>query len=225
MTQMKAPESTPAPITPPAKHKLPTDPFDLLYGDSDRDPISEVIAAHVQSIMEELGLNIKDPSLSGTPNRWAKMILSFNTPFSPEDLLERSFQSTDTASIVTQTKIPFAMLCEHHFLPATGFAHIAYLPNKGIVVGLSKLARLVEAVGHERPSLQETINDRVGSLIHNHLNPKGVIVVIQAEHTCMTCRGARAPGVITSTSIVRGAFRDAPAARQEAFSLFDLNFK
>ena len=182
----------------------------------------EIIAGYVKHILNELGLDIGDPSIADTPMRWAKMIAGFNTPFNAEALLTRSFQSADSTAIVAQTRIPFAMLCEHHLLPAHGHAHIAYLPSKGVVVGLSKLARLVDCVGHERPSLQETINDRIVNLLSEHLEPKGVICVIQAEHTCMTCRGASTPGVVTSTSVVKGAFRDAPQARTEAFQLFQL---
>jgi GTP cyclohydrolase IA len=174
-------------------------------------------------VLVQLGMDTSDPSIKDTPARVVRMLMSFNQPFDPAKLLETSFQSADTSSIVAQSRIPFAMLCEHHLLPAMGHAHIAYLPHGGRVVGLSKLARLVEAVGHEKPSLQETINDRIANLLSEYLQPKGVIVVIQAEHTCMTCRGARAPGVVTSTSIVKGAFRDVIQARQEAFSLMGIH--
>lgn len=180
------------------------------------------IAAWCKEILTEFNLDVEDPSIKDTPIRFAKFLASFNQPFDAGSMLKRSFQSADTSSIVAQSNIPFVMLCEHHLMPAIGHAHIAYLPANGIVVGLSKLTRLVRCVGHERPSLQETINDRIASLLHEHLKPKGVLVVIQAEHTCMTCRGAEAPGVVTSTSIVRGAFRDTPQARVEAFNLLQL---
>jgi GTP cyclohydrolase I len=182
----------------------------------------EVLASYVTHILNEVGLDLQDPSIKDTPVRWVKMLLAFNTPFDAKALLTKSFQSADSTAIVAQTKIPFAMLCEHHLLPAYGHAHIAYLPQDGVVVGLSKLARLVDAVGHEKPFLQESINDRIVNLLSEHLKPRGVICVIQAEHTCMTCRGVSTPGVITSTSVVKGAFRDAPQARAEAFQLFQL---
>jgi GTP cyclohydrolase I len=188
-----------------------------------KDHDFEAMHDHMAEILIGLGLDLNDPSIRDTPSRIIRMYLEFNQPFDAKALLTRSFQSADTGSIVAQSDIPFVMLCEHHFLPAIGKAYVAYLPNEGAVVGLSKLARLVEAVGKERPSLQETINDRIANLLTQHLKPKGTLVVIKAEHTCMTCRGARAPGVTTTTSIVKGAFRDVPHARSEAFSLLGLN--
>ena len=182
----------------------------------------EALQDHMAEILTGLGMNLNDPSIAETPKRVIKMLASFNQPFDPSALLTRSFQSRDSGSIVAQSNIPFVMLCEHHLMPAIGHAYLAYLPHKGKVVGLSKLARLVDAVGRERPSLQESINDRIAYLLFEHLEAKGVLVVIKAEHTCMTCRGAKTPGVCTTTSIVKGIFRDVPAAREEAFTLLGL---
>ena len=120
--------------------------------------------------------------------------------------------------MIAQSNIPFRMLCEHHLVPAIGRAAIGYIPNKR-VVGLSKLTRLVQAVGTERPSLQEYICDKVADLLFEHIDPKGVIVAIKAEHGCMACRGVNSPGVMTMTSSVKGVFRDVPAARDEFFQL------
>lgn len=183
----------------------------------------EALQDHMTEILIGLGLDTDDPSIKDTPARVIKMLASFCQPFDPQALLVRGFQSADTASVVSQSDIPFTMLCEHHLMPAIGKAYIAYLPHKGHVVGLSKLSRLVDAVGRERPGLQESINDRIANLMQLYLEPKGVMVVIKAEHTCMTCRGAKAPGVKTTTSIVKGAFRDVPHLRAEAFCLLGLN--
>lgn len=179
------------------------------------------IAWHMKKVLDLLGMDINDASIRDTPMRVAKMLMSFNekTDFSA---LLKVFDSVDTGGMVAQSRIPFQMLCEHHLLPAHGHAHIAYLPGDGRVVGLSKLARLVRAVGRERPSLQEAITDRIASLMKEHLKCSGVLVVVEAEHTCMTCRGVHAPGVLTSTSVVKGIFRDAPHAKQEAFALLHI---
>jgi GTP cyclohydrolase I len=182
----------------------------------------EQIAGHFLQIMYLLGLDVDEHSLSETPMRVAKMLLSFNQSFDPESLLKVFTTDQEASGIVAQTGIPFAMLCEHHFLPAVGTVNIAYLPHNGKVVGLSKLSRLVRAVGQERPTLQEAIGQRIANLITEHLEAKGVMVSIRAEHTCMTCRGAQAPGVKTVTSVVKGLFRDVPAARQEAFAIWNM---
>jgi GTP cyclohydrolase I len=182
----------------------------------------EALQDHMAEILAGLGMNLDDPSVSETPKRVIKMLASFNQPFDAKTLLTRSFQSRDSGSIVAQSNIPFVMLCEHHLMPAIGQAYLAYLPHRGKVVGLSKLARLVDAVGRERPSLQETINDRIAYLLKEHLEATGVLVVIKAEHTCMTCRGAKTPGVVTTTSTVKGIFKNVPQAREEAFTLLGL---
>jgi len=182
------------------------------------------IASYVEEILKALGLDVNDPSISETPQRVAKMLSSFNQPFDAAALL-KVFDTppVEGGGIVAQSGIPFQMLCEHHLLPAVGTAHIAYLPGQGKVVGLSKLARLVRAVGQERPGLQESITERVACLIREHLGAAGVMVIIDAEHTCMTCRGAHAPGVVTTTSVVKGLFRDVPHARAEAMEMLAVN--
>jgi GTP cyclohydrolase I len=179
----------------------------------------KAISDGFRTIMIHLGLDPDDESVVETPMRVARMLSSFNQPFDAGALLKVFDTASDTGGIVAQSGIPFQMLCEHHFLPAIGKAHIAYLPGSGKVVGLSKLSRLVRAVGCERPSLQEAITERIANLLREHLNAQGVMVIVDAEHTCMTCRGAHAPGVCTTTSVVKGIFRDVPHARQEAMQL------
>ena len=175
------------------------------------------------TILSTLGMDIEDPSMKRTPERFIKMLREYMQPFDPAVLLGTAFESSQSSSVVTQSDIPFSMLCEHHLMPAFGKAYIAYLPGDGRVVGLSKLARLVHSVGRERPYLQESINDRIANLLKEHLKAQGVLVVIKAEHSCMTCRGVNTPGVITTTSMVKGAFRDVPHLRAEAFALLGLN--
>lgn len=194
---------------------MPTSDF------SNKDKI-EAIASHVGQILKLLELNEHDPSLERTPERVAKFLLEFRQPFSAIEVLGDRFESESTKSIVAQQNIPFRMMCEHHLAPAFGRANVGYLPSKGKVIGLSKITRLVQAVGTEKPSLQETVCDKIADLMSAHVDAQGVMVVIWAEHTCMTCRGVNSPGVITITSAVRGIFRDVPEIRQELLALWGM---
>jgi GTP cyclohydrolase I len=117
--------------------------------------------------------------------------------------------------------IPFFSMCEHHLVPFYGKAHVGYIPRGGRVTGLSKLARAVEAVAR-RPQLQERITATVADAIMEKLDPHGVIVVVEAEHMCMTMRGVKKPGSKTVTSAVRGIFAENAAARAEALSLIGI---
>jgi len=179
-----------------------------------------VIQGHVERVLELLGLDSKSEGLKQTPRRFAEYLMEFNQGLQPiEEALGTTFEMGEGYhSMVAQSKIPFRMICEHHLLPALGHAAIGYIPRDR-VVGLSKLTRLVKAAGTNRPSLQEVICDTIADTMVRKLKPQGVIVVLEAEHSCMTCRGIAAPGVITATSAVRGVFRDVPQARNEFFSL------
>lgn len=189
-------------------------------GEADTTAKVHRIATSMASILKELGHDLSDPSLAETPKRVAKALLEFHQPFDARAILKDGFASTEGTlnEMVVQAGIPFRMLCEHHLLPAIGRANVGYIPTKR-VVGLSKLTRLVQAIGTEKPSLQEAICDRTAALLEEHLAPRGVMVVISAEHSCMACRGVNSPGVDTVTSSLRGAFRDVQAARQEFFEL------
>jgi GTP cyclohydrolase I len=115
--------------------------------------------------------------------------------------------------------ITMVSLCEHHLLPFYGRAHVGYIPNgSGEITGLSKLARLVD-VYSRRPQVQERLTTQIADALEETLTPRGVIVVIEAEHLCMSIRGVRKPGALTSTSAVRGQFRASAATRSEAMSL------
>lgn len=175
----------------------------------------------MSELLESLGMDLTDPSTKDTPNRFIEYLYEFHQDFDPAELLKATFDHTGFGGLVSQQNIPFRMACEHHLLPAWGKAHIGYIPNKK-VLGLSKFSRLVQAVGTEKPGLQENICERIASLLHDHLEPKGVIVVIKAEHSCMACRGANVPNVATASSAVRGLFLTNPEVRKEFFSLITM---
>ena len=158
------------------------------------------------------------PSTENTHVRFAKYLAEFCQPIDVEGIFKVFDKPNGHDSMVIQTNIPFRMCCEHHLLPAVGHASIGYIPNDQ-VIGLSKLCRLVDAVGVERPSLQEKISDRIVSLLATHLKPKGIMLVIKSEHSCMACRGVTKPNVPTITSTINGIFRDVTSARQEFLSL------
>lgn len=166
-----------------------------------------------------------NPSTKDTPKRFLTYLTEFCQPFKVEDVLGTPFDAEGQYhAMVVQKFIPFRMVCEHHLLPAIGRGAVGYIPINS-VVGLSKLTRLVQAVGTEKPGLQEYICDRIADLLNDYLKPKGVIVVLEAEHGCMACRGVNAPGVLTTTASIRGAFYDKPQARAEFYSLVNQNLK
>jgi GTP cyclohydrolase I len=115
--------------------------------------------------------------------------------------------------------IPMASVCEHHLLPFIGKAHVAYIPNEeGQITGLSKLARLVDGLARQ-PQVQERLTTQIADAMVERLEPRGTLVVIEAEHLCMSMRGVRKPGAVTVTSAVRGSFRDSMSTRMEAMNL------
>lgn len=172
-----------------------------------------------------------DESTRDTARRFVKYLLEYRKPLDVEkifgsqfDLVARSdarAQLAHEGGIVLQRKIPFRGICEHHLLPMHGYATIAYIPV-GKVLGLSKFARLVEGVGTERPSLQERMGDRIADLMVEYCKPKGVHVILESEHTCMSCRGIAAPGVVTISAHTRGVFIDNAMARSELMQLVHL---
>ncbi|SDC45734.1 GTP cyclohydrolase I [Melghirimyces thermohalophilus] len=182
----------------------------------------EKIEQAVRMILEAVGEDPDREGLKETPSRVARM---YEEVFSgmredPEQYFSTVF-SEDHEELVLVKDIPFYSLCEHHLVPFYGKAHVGYIPKSGRVTGLSKLARAVEAVAR-RPQLQERITYTVADSIEKTLQPHGVIVVVEAEHMCMTMRGVKKPGSQTVTSAVRGTFAADPAARAEAFSLIGI---
>lgn len=177
------------------------------------------IEAAVRMILEAIGEDPDREGLRETPARVARMYEEVFAGLNqePEEYFSVIF-SEEHEELVLVKDIPFYSMCEHHLVPFYGVAHVGYIPKGGRVVGLSKLARAVEAVA-KRPQLQERITSHVADSIVRTLQPHGVVVVIEAEHMCMTMRGVKKPGSKTVTSAVRGIFATDPAARSEVFQL------
>lgn len=166
-------------------------------------------------LLRALGISTDSESLSGTPGRIARAYAELFTP-RPFDLT--TFPNDEGYDeMVLARSIPVRSVCEHHMLPFVGVAHVGYLPGERIL-GLSKMARIVEHFAC-RPQVQERLTKQVADWLSEHLQPKGVGVVIEAEHTCMTLRGAHATGASTVTSTLLGTLRDDARSRQEFFSL------
>lgn len=177
------------------------------------------IETAVRMILEAIGEDPDREGLRDTPARVARMYREIFCGLweDPEVHLEKTF-SEDHEEMVIVKDIPLYSMCEHHLLPFYGKAHVAYIPREGNVTGLSKLARVVEGFA-KRPQLQERLTSQIADTIMRRLNAKGVLVVLEAEHMCMTFRGVRKPGSKTVTSAVRGLFQKSEATRAEAFSL------
>lgn len=180
----------------------------------------EKIRAGVKMIFDGLGLNDQDPRIVDTPDRVARMYdeIFAGLLVDAADVIDTTFNEGH-GDIVLVRDIPFASICEHHLVPFIGRAHVGYLPSKeGRIAGLSKIARVVDVIA-KRPQLQERITTEVADVLEHVLEPRGVIVQIEAEHLCMTMRGVRKPGAVTVTSSVRGLMRSDPKTRAEATSL------
>lgn len=176
-------------------------------------------AAAVRELLAAIGEDPDRPGLEATPMRVAKMYAELVDGMAspPEEHLKVTF-SSDHDEMVMVRGIPFASLCEHHLIPFIGQAHVAYIPNEdGRLTGLSKLARLVDAHAH-RLQVQERLTTAIAETIERTLAPRGTLVVMEAEHLCMTIRGVRKPGAKTITSAVRGLFRTDVATRAEAMA-------
>ncbi|WP_019230018.1 GTP cyclohydrolase I FolE [Sedimentibacter sp. B4] len=182
----------------------------------------ERIEKAVREILFAVGEDPDREGLKDTPRRMAKMYEEIFAGLheNPAKHLEIYFQEEKYEELVLVKDIPFYSVCEHHLVPFFGKAHVAYLPKNGRLTGLSKLARVVETVA-KRPQLQERITSTVADTIMEKLDPYGVIVVIEAEHMCMTMRGVKKPGSKTMTSAVRGLFRTDPKSRAEVMSMIN----
>jgi GTP cyclohydrolase I len=181
----------------------------------DKDKLKQA----VRMILEAVGEDPEREGLLDTPRRVADF---YEEVFAglhrdPADRLSAIFNEPHEEMVIVRD-ISFESMCEHHLVPFIGKAHVVYIPNKGRVVGLSKLARVVEDFSR-RPQLQERLTSQVADLLMEKLEPQGVMVVVEAEHMCMTMRGVRKPGASTVTSAVRGSFQNNVATRAEAMSL------
>ncbi|RYM05442.1 GTP cyclohydrolase I FolE [Sporolactobacillus sp. THM7-7] len=175
----------------------------------------------VRLILEAIGEDPDREGLLETPERVARMYdeIFQGMHQDPKSYLSKTFDEAHEELVLVKD-IPFYSMCEHHLVPFFGKAHVGYIPRGGRVTGLSKLARAVEAVA-KRPQLQERLTTTVADSIVETLRPYGVIVVVEAEHMCMTMRGVKKPGTKTITSAVRGIFRTDATARAEAMSLIN----
>ncbi|HSK07295.1 MAG TPA: GTP cyclohydrolase I FolE [Acidimicrobiia bacterium] len=173
----------------------------------------------VREIIEALGEDPEREGLLDTPQRVAAFYAEVFDGLhrDPGEVVDAFFGEEHYQEIVMVREIPFYSMCEHHFVPFHGQAHVAYIP-RGRVTGLSKLARLVEGFAR-RPQMQERLTAQVADALTDRLQPLGVMVVIEAEHLCMSMRGVKKPGATTVTSAVRGTMESQAATRAEAMSL------
>jgi GTP cyclohydrolase IA len=174
----------------------------------------------VRLILEGIGEDLDRDGLRETPERVTRMYeeITAGMRTDPAAVLRTVFEA-DHEEMVLERGIPLYSICEHHLLPFHGEAHVAYIPNtKGRITGLSKLARLVDVLS-KRPQVQERLTVQIADELVRTLEPRGVLVVIEAEHLCMSMRGVRKPGVRTITSAVRGQFQRSVATRMEAMNL------
>ncbi|SNT58351.1 GTP cyclohydrolase I [Streptosporangium subroseum] len=184
----------------------------------------EVDSARIEKAVREILIAIgEDPDRDGLQDTPARVARAYAEQFAglgqtPEDVLTTVFDAGHDEMVLVRD-IEVYSTCEHHLVPFHGVAHVGYIPNeKGQITGLSKLARLVDVYAR-RPQVQERMTSQIADALMNVLEPRGVIVVIECEHLCMTMRGVRKPGAKTTTSAVRGLFRDSDRTRAEAMAL------
>lgn len=178
------------------------------------------VEAAVRELLAAIGEDPNREGLVGTPDRVARACeeLFGGIGQDPAAHLRKQFHEESGGGIVVVRDIPFHSMCEHHLLPFVGVAHVAYLPREGRITGLSKIARCMAGFA-ARPQVQERLTAQVADAMVAELEPEGVLVVMEAEHTCMTMRGIRAAGAKTTTIATRGAFDADASLRAEALSL------
>jgi GTP cyclohydrolase I len=182
----------------------------------DRDLIQE----NVRSILKAIGEEPDRDGLQETPRRVADMYAEIfsGLEVDPAEVLDVMFEANHDEMIMVKD-IGLYSVCEHHLIPFVGKAHVAYIPSEtGCITGLSKIARLVDILS-KRPQVQERLTTQIANTLQQVLDPRGVLVVLEAEHLCMSMRGIRKPGTMTVTSAVRGQFRASEATRAEAMGL------
>lgn len=179
----------------------------------------EKIARAVRDILEAIGEDPDREGLKETPERVARMYEEVFSGLSedPHEHL-KLFDEKGNDELVVVRDIPLYSMCEHHLLPFVGKAHIAYIPTDGKIIGLSKLARIVNVYA-KRPQVQERLTTQIADFLYEELEAKGVAVLIQAEHLCMTMRGVKSAGAMTQTSALRGTARKDARTRSEVMSL------
>lgn len=173
----------------------------------------------VRMILEAIGEDPERPGLKETPERVAQMYREiFSGLETPTEELLKAIEGESHDEMVLLKDIPFYSVCEHHLLPFIGKVHVAYIPSSGKIVGLSELVKSVEVLA-KRLQVQERLTTQLADLIMNKLKPKGAMVIIDAEHLCISMRGVRKPGTRTVTSAVRGIFRTKQSTRDELLEL------
>lgn len=179
----------------------------------------EKIKTAMEQIINAIGENPKREGLVDTPKRIAQMYAEIFSGLEddPKTQMETIFNS-DYKDLILVKDINFFSMCEHHFVPFTGKVHIAYIPQNGIITGLSKLVRVVECIA-KRPQLQENLTSQIADIIMECLKPAGVMVVVDAEHMCMSMRGVKNPSTRTVTMVTRGVFKDDNKKREEVLQL------
>lgn len=177
------------------------------------------IESAVREILLAIGENPDREGLQETPKRVANMYAEIFSGLEDDPKRHlKIFNESENDEMVVVRDIPMYSMCEHHLLPFVGKAHIAYIPRDGKVIGLSKLARIVDSFS-KKPQIQERLTSQIADFLEENLSPKGIAVVVEAEHLCMTMRGARAAGAKTQTSALRGIMRKDARTRAEAMSL------
>jgi GTP cyclohydrolase I len=176
----------------------------------------------VRLILEGIGEDTERGGLRETPARVARMYEEICGGIGVDAAtVVTVVEGADFDEMIMVRDIPLTSICEHHLVPFSGRAHVAYVPNKtGQITGLSKVARVVDVLA-KKPQVQERLTTEIADAIERALTPRGVFVVIEAEHLCMTMRGIKKPGAVTVTSAVRGLFRNDARTRQEAMTFLD----
>lgn len=203
-----------------ASERTASDAFEASDAEVDEKGVNlDLIAEGVRLILEGIGEDPERPGLIETPRRVAEMYAELTAGMREDPkghVIPLPGDTHDEMVIVKDISI--ASICEHHLAPFVGRCHIAYIPRNGRIVGLSKLARLAETFAR-RLQLQERLTTEIAHTLYEGLNALGVMVVVEAEHTCMTLRGVKKPGALTVTSAVLGGFRTDPRTRAEAMAL------
>ncbi|MBP7792435.1 MAG: GTP cyclohydrolase I FolE [Candidatus Goldbacteria bacterium] len=181
------------------------------------------IRTAIKLILESIGEDINREGLKNTPQRVADMYeeIFSGIKLSPYDFI-KVFTNEEHDEMVILKDIPFFSICEHHMLPFFGKSHIAYIPKNNKLIGLSKLARVVD-IYSKRLQLQERLTTQIADTLVNAIDPMGVLVILEAEHLCTTMRGVKKPGSVMVTSAIRGIFRKNESTRKEALSLIKNN--
>lgn len=193
---------------------------DRLAADAARAPDLEAAREGVRAMLRLFGRDPDDPAVNDTPGRWVRAMLEMAGPteITPDEVLSRRFDIGPVDSVVVVGPVTFVSVCEHHLLPFTGRAWVAYKPEGSTVVGLSKLPRLVRHYAAQL-QVQERLTEQITAALDEHLETSGAACVIRAEHTCMTLRGVRAQDAVMTTSSLTGIFRTNAEARAEFLAL------